>query len=316
MQILETIIPVFLLIGIGYFLKHKGILTDAGIASIKQLAVNVFLPVTAFNVLINGTFTKQSALLMVMMVIILFASWGIGHVFKPLFAENIRGYIPLTVTTFEGGMFGWALVSILVGDKNLFAIIPMDITNGIFCFTFMATMLKILAGATLSKKETAISIITNPLIIADLLGFIGCAFSLGSRISSSSFAGVYNKCITYLTVPLSPLILICIGAGLSFDKETILVGLKAALCRLATVLVIVGISIFVFYQITPMSPVLLASLIVYYAVPTSFLLPMYSNDGEVIKFTSSALSIEIVLSLIVYSVVSVLMSLGVFGAVN
>src|SRR5574344_2772164 len=173
MQILETIIPVFLLIAIGFFLKKGNLLTDAGIASIKKLAVNIFLPVTAFNVLINGNITKESFLLMGMIIVILFAAWGLGHLYKRFFDEKIRDYIPFITTAFEGGMFGWALISILVGPQNLFLIIPMDVTNGVFGFTFMTTCLKILDGQKMTKKETALSVVTNPLVIAVVLGFIG-----------------------------------------------------------------------------------------------------------------------------------------------
>src|SRR5574344_2979513 len=173
MQILETVIPVFLLIAIGFFLKKGNLLTDAGVSSIKQLAVNILLPVTAFNVLINGTITKESFLLMGMIIVILFAAWGVGHLYERFFDEKVRGYIPFIMTTFEGGMFGWALVSILVGPQNLFLIIPMDILNGIFGFTFVAINLKILAGSKMTSREVVKSIVTNPLLIAVVLGFIG-----------------------------------------------------------------------------------------------------------------------------------------------
>lgn len=316
MQILETIIPVFLLIAIGFFLKKGNLLTDAGIASIKKLAVNIFLPVTAFNVLINGNITKESFLLMGMIIVILFAAWGLGHLYKRFFDEKIRDYIPFITTAFEGGMFGWALISILVGPQNLFLIIPMDVTNGVFGFTFMTTCLKILGGQKMTKKETALSVVTNPLVIAVVLGFIGSMCGLGKIITDSAFAGTYNKCNSFLTEPLSPLILICIGAGLSFEKSTLLAGLKAALLRIATLIVVVGLSLLVLYQISAPSPVLLVSLLVYFAVPSSFILPMYTNDEDVNKFMSSVLSIEIVFSLIIFSVISILVPLGVFGTVQ
>ena len=60
MIILETIIPVFVLITLGYILKHTGLFTDDGISVLKKLCCNVFLPVLAFDTLIHGSYSRDS----------------------------------------------------------------------------------------------------------------------------------------------------------------------------------------------------------------------------------------------------------------
>ncbi|MCK9170284.1 MAG: hypothetical protein M0P01_07700 [Treponema sp.] len=315
MQILETIVPVFLLIGLGVILRKKNLLTASGVSSLKKLLINVLLPVTAFNVLINGTITRESFLLIAVMIVILFAAWGIGHVYRPFFDKKIRGYIPLIMTTFEGGMIGWSLVSIIVGTQNLFLVIPMDVINGVFGFTFFAANLKILAGSRMTRRETVKSVLGNPLIIAVVLGFAGSAFHLGTRINNSAFAGTYNRCILYLTGPLSPLMLICIGFGLTFNRETFFTGLKVTVLRYVTVGVLTAAALFFLYRIHTPSPVLLVALLTYFSVPTSFLLQMYTDDKDVTEFTSSVLSLEIIASLLIFSILSVLVQTGVFGCI-
>jgi malate permease and related proteins len=316
MHILETIVPVFLLIGLGVFLRKKELLTASGISSLKKLLINILLPVTAFNVLINGNITRESFLLIAIMIVILFAAWGIGHLYARFFDERIRGYVPLIMTTFEGGMIGWSLVSIIVGTQNLFLIIPMDVINGVFGFTFMATNLKILAGSKMTAKETANSIIKNPLIIAVILGFAGSAFHLGSRINNSIFSGTYNRCITYLTGPISPLMLICIGFGLTFNKKAFSLGIKVTALRYLTIGILASAALFILYRIHIPSPTLLVALLTYFSVPTSFLLQMYTDDKDVTEFTSSVLSLEILVSLLIFSILSVLVQTGFFGAVG
>ncbi len=226
MRILEIVVPVFFLIALGYVLKRKKIISDSGIASIKNIAVNVFLPAIAFNVLINGKFGKSSLVLIGTEIVVLFAAYGAGFFCKRFFDRSVQGYVPLAVTTFEGGMFGWAMISILVGAENLFYIIPMDMMNGIFCFTIMATSLKILAGSKMTIGETVKSFFTSPLILAVIAGFIGCAFQLGTKINDSAFSEVYRQCIRWLTEPLSPVILLCIGSGLEFNRRIFAKGIK------------------------------------------------------------------------------------------
>lgn len=307
MTILETVIPVFLMIFLGKFLKSKNIISDSGISCIKSISTNVFLPVMAFDTLIHGSFSLDSLLLIGLEIFILFTAFGLGFLFKRFFDPSINGYVPYAMTTYEGGLFGWALIAILVGHKSeaMFSIVSMDIFSGIFCFTVMATGLKFLAGQQMTKKEIFISIITNPLIIAVILGFIGAAFNLGEIIDNSKAANLYTKTVNMFIQPLSPMILICIGSGLVFDWNVLKKGLKLAFLRYGIQIILCLITLLVISITVGLSPELRVALLVYFFVPTSFLLSMYANDKEAIEFTSGYLSLQIIISLIIYSVISI-----------
>lgn len=307
MTILETVIPVFLMIFLGKFLKSKNIISDSGISCIKSISTNVFLPVMAFDTLIHGSFSLDSLLLIGLEIFILFTAFGLGFLFKRFFDPSINGYVPYAMTTYEGGLFGWALIAILVGHKSeaMFSIVSMDIFSGIFCFTVMATGLKFLAGQQMTKKEIFISIITNPLIIAVILGFIGAAFNLGEIIDNSKAANLYTKTVNMFIQPLSPMILICIGSGLVFDWNVLKKGLKLAFLRYGIQIILCLITLLVISITVGLSPELRVALLVYFFVPTSFLLSMYANDKEAIEFTSAYLSLQIIISLIIYSAISI-----------
>ena len=307
MTILETVIPVFLMIFLGKFLKSKNIISDSGISCIKSISTNVFLPVMAFDTLIHGSFSLDSLLLIGLEIFILFTAFGLGFLFKRFFDPSINGYVPYAMTTYEGGLFGWALIAILVGHKSeaMFSIVSMDIFSGIFCFTVMATGLKFLAGQQMSKKEIFISIITNPLIIAVILGFIGAAFNLGEIIDNSKAANLYTKTVNMFIQPLSPMILICIGSGLVFDWNVLKKGLKLAFLRYGIQIILCLITLLLISLTVGLSPELRVALLVYFFVPTSFLLSMYANDKEAIEFTSGYLSLQIIISLIIYSAISI-----------
>lgn len=310
MTILETIVPVFLMIALGKFLKAKGIISDNGISCIKSISTNVFLPVMAFDTLIHGSFSTDSLLLIALELFILFTAFGIGFLFKRFFDEKINGYVPFAMTTYEGGLFGWALIALLVGSKSsaMFSIVSMDIFSGIFCFTVMATGLKLLDGQQMSKKEIAVSIVTNPLIIAVVLGFIGAFFHLGDIIHNSKFATLYTKTTNFFIQPLSPMILICIGSGLVFDWSVLKKGLKLAAFRYVLQIVLCVIVLTVIHFTIGLSLPLFFALLVYFACPTSFLLSMYCSDKDSIEFTSGYLSLQILISLIIYSIISIFAS--------
>lgn len=307
MTILETVIPVFLMIALGKFLKAKNIISDKGIACIKSISTNVFLPVMAFDTLIHGSFSSKSLILIGLELFILFAAFGAGFLIKRFFDSKINGYVPYAMTTYEGGLFGWALIALLVGNKSdaMFSIVSMDIISGVFCFTVMATGLKFLAGQKMTGKEIVISIATNPLIIAVVLGFIGAAFHLGDLIDNSQFSNLYVKTTNFFIQPLSPMILISIGSGLVFDWNILKKGLKLALFRYGIQIICCIIAFVTIYFTMELTNPLKVALLVYFFVPTSFLLSMYANDKDSIEFTSGYLSLQILISLIIYSGISI-----------
>lgn len=306
MIILETIIPVFVLIALGYILKRIGLFTDNGISVIKKLCCNVFLPVMAFDCLIHGSYSKDSILLIGLEIFMLFAAFGIGFLFKPMFDEKVRGYVPFAMTSYEGGLFAWALISIAVGKENLYYIVSMDIFSGIFVFTIMATGLKMLSGQKMTRKEIAVSICTNPVNIAVVLGFIGVAFGLGEKIDNSQISGIYKKLTDFFIQPMSPMILLCIGSGLVFDWNVLKKGLKLAGLRYAVQVILCVTVLFIIYKTIGLNPILKKSLLIYFFVPTSFLLSMYATEKETVEFTSSVLSLEILISLIIYTIISIM----------
>lgn len=169
----------------------------------------------------------------------------------------------------------------------------------------MATGLKLLAKQKMTKKEITISIVTNPLIIAVVLGFIGAFFHLGDLIDNSKIANLYTKITNFFIQPLSPMILISIGSGLVFDWKILKKGLKLALFRYGVQIVICVLVLTIIHFTIGLSLPLKIALLIYFFVPTSFLLSMYATQKEAIEFTSGYLSLQIIISLIIFSVISV-----------
>ncbi len=294
-----------MMIALGKFLRAKNIITDGGIADIKSLCVSVLLPVMAFDALIHGTYSRDSIILILLEFFMLFSAWGIGFPLKRFFDGSIKDYVPYAMGTYEGGLFGWALIAILVGAQNLYYIVSMDIFSGVFGFTVMYVGYKMINGESPSKKEIAVSIVKNPLIIAVVLGFGGAAIGLGKTIDSSKYAELYSKVITMFTSPLTSLILISIGAGLVFDRAVLSRGIKFTLVRYAVQAVIAAIVLLTIRLTIGLNKILLVTLLMYFSCPPSFLISIYSKKKEAVEFSSAVISLEIIVALIMFSVLLV-----------
>ena len=142
--IIELILPIFILIVFGKILRHFNIISIEGIKTIKNLAVNLFLPFTFFNIIIHGTFNKDSIILIIAGFVIVFGAYLLGFLYKPLFSNDIKEYVPYANTCIESGMFALAILNIIIGKENLFPIIQMDMVNNIFVFTVVTTGLTLI----------------------------------------------------------------------------------------------------------------------------------------------------------------------------
>lgn len=293
------------MIFLGKFLKSKNILSDNAIAGIKDLCVSVFLPAIAFDTLIHGTYSSDSIIFIVLEIIVLAVSFLIGFPLKRFFDKDLQGYVPYALPTYEGGLFGWALIAILVGQSNLFTIITMDMISAIFCFTILSTGLKLLSGVKMTRNQIIRSIATSPMIITVIIGSIGAAFNLGEIIDNSQFAGLYEKVSDFLIQPLNPLILLSIGAGLSFDWKVLSKALKLVIIRFSTQIILCAFVMFTISCTVGLTPVMKVSLPMYFMCPTSFLFAMYAKEKKAIEFTSGFLSMEIVITLVCFSALSI-----------
>ena len=201
-------------------------------------------------------------------------------------------------------MFALAILNMIIGKENLFQIIQMDMVNNIFVFTVVTTGLTLISGKKQTTKQVINSIIKSPIIISLILGIIGALFNLGEKIDNSNLSGTYNIIISFLTEPLSSMILLCIGAELEFEIDILKKAIKLFFVRFATMAVLISLSLFVISKIINVNFIFVKSMIIYFLSPSPFILLMYTNDEKVNKFLSGFLSLQIIMSLIFCIIVS------------
>ena len=201
-------------------------------------------------------------------------------------------------------MFALAILNMIIGKENLFQIIQIDMVNNIFVFTVVTTGLTLISGKKQTTKQVINSIIKSPIIISLILGIIGALFNLGEKIDNSNLSGTYNRIISFLTEPLSSMILLCIGAELEFEIDILKKAIKLFFVRFATMAVLISLSLFVISKIINVNFIFVKSMIIYFLSPSPFILLMYTNDEKVNKFLSGFLSLQIIMSLIFCIIVS------------
>ncbi len=225
--IFSKLLPVILLILLGYILKKTGIITDTGTDIIKKLIVDVGLPAVLFlsflNITLDISFIFIIAGMFLLNVLLLVFGKAAGKINKQ------NKYTPFLFTGFEYGMFALGVFGAAYGENAISYIAVMDLGHELFIWFVFVTVLTAVSGQKKSLGETFGSFFKSPIIAGILLGLIGNAIGLEELMDSSSYFQGIKTTIEMVGNLTAPLILITIGAGLYFSRN----GLKFAFITLA-----------------------------------------------------------------------------------
>ena len=140
-QILNQVLPILLLISLGYWIRHKDFLTEAGIEELRKLVVNLALPAVLFISFLNvelkaAYFVIFGFTFSLCVLLFLLGKW----LRKQL---NIRhDYFPYLTTGFEYGMLGISLFGAAYGLEKIGYIAIVDLGHEIFIwFMFLPLLL-------------------------------------------------------------------------------------------------------------------------------------------------------------------------------
>lgn len=253
---LNSVVPVFSLVVVGYFLKKKNFLDAHTVKKLNNVVFKVSLPSMLFLNVATGDIRQSfdpvflGCALSFTIVTFIF-SW----IFAEIFIKDKSSIGAFVQGTFRGNysIMGIGIISSILGDA--------DTGKSILLMTFLLPLYNILSVVVLSFRNedsvgnnknsevsavsTAIKgIITNPLIIGIFLGLPFAIFAI--KLPVMVTGSIDN--LGSLTLPVA---LLCIGADIDFSSSfknlklpLMAVFLKQILYPIAAILV----SVFLFHM--------------------------------------------------------------------
>lgn len=137
LELLRKLLPILLLLLIGFFAKKKKLFSDTFIEGLKVLIINIALPAVLFDAFSTMTLQVSYLLLFVLIFIYCIMLYGLGyglHKFLPkLFGRfYTKGYM----TGFEFGMIGVGLFGAIWGMDQLPIIMLIGFGHELFIWFF------------------------------------------------------------------------------------------------------------------------------------------------------------------------------------
>ncbi len=306
LDICQLVLPVVTLIVIGQICKLRGSVSREVINGCKTLICNYFLPITLFYSLATVELSLQMALILLVSLVMNATAFGLGFLFKKLLKVKNR-YFPYLMAGYEVGLLGMALFPLLYSKEGLGYLASLDLGNCFFFFFILLPAMQASGGGpkvSLGKKVKAI--LHVPSVIGCLLGVVLNATGIAGWIFSSPLGLTVNSCISMAIQASTPLVLIVVGYGLSFNPKIMGMVLKTCFSRVAGMAIVCGVSLLLFYLLGIRDPLAAYASIFMCSLSAPYACSMYADDETQQEYINTQLSIYVVVTILVFTLLSIL----------
>ena len=298
-QILSMVLPVLTMILLGRLCATRGILNDERHAGLKSIIGDILLPVVLFNAFFTAQYDGKLLLVFVMVFSSCLAALLAGYALKK-FVKPYDRYMPLLMTSFEGGMLGYALYALVAGQDQTAIYAMVDIGQTMFAYTVFLAALKSAEGGRMSPKAMVHNMVTNKAFLGMTTGIVLGAAGVYKLIAPTDFGTVLTELISFITAPTSALILLVVGYQLNFSKKLMKpVAITLAL-RTGVMAVIFGVVSLILFAIIPYDKLLMLALMLQYTLPAPFIIPLFADLKEDGEYVSTSLPMGTLVSVFLF----------------
>lgn len=297
LQVLQMALPIVVVLLLGTLCRAKGIFDAKGLAGLKAVVGDICLPVVLFNAFFTAHYSLKVVLVFVVVylgyILAMAAGFGLRGIAKPY-----GRFFPFLLASAEGGMLGYALYGVLMGEQSGFA--TVDLGQTVFAYTAFLGMLSLTDGRKVSAQGLVKNIVTNKCCIGMALGILLGALGVNVWLSTTPAAGIVADIISMIKAPTTALVLLVVGYELELDKKLLKPVAVTVLCRLAVMAVLLAVSSFIIFHIIPYDKTLQVALMILYALPAPFIIPLFAQVGEDGKYISTTLSVHTICTILLF----------------
>lgn len=297
LQVIQMVLPVLIMIGVGYLCNRKQIFDMNGLKGLKALLGEILLPVMLFN----AFFTASYSIRVVVVFLVVYLGFGlaiaIGFALRR-FVKPYGKFLPFLLASGEGGMLGYALYGLIAGSQTGFA--AVDLGQTVFAYTIWLGLLTAVDGGKVEAKGLLKNMFSNKCFLGMALGIILGAFGIGELVMNSWVGGIVSSVISMFTAPIGAIVLLMVGYELNLKADLFLPVLKTILFRLVIMAGLLIISNLIIFGIFPFDKELEIALMVLYALPAPFIIPIFSDVGKDGEYVSTSLSVHTLVTVVLF----------------
>ncbi len=298
-EILSKVLPVLVMIALGRFCETKQIINDEQHAGLKAIVGDILIPVVLFQAFFTADYGKRMLLVFVLVFVGYGAALAAGYALRR-FVKPYDRFMPLLMTSAEGGMLGYALYALLCGADQTKTYAMVDIGQTVFAYTVFLTALKAAGGEKMTPKFIVKNIVTNKACIGMLSGIVLGALGVYRAIDGTAAGEIVSSLLSFITAPTSALILIIMGYQLHVSRRLLCPVLTTMGLRVGVLAVVCAVVSGILFAVIPFDKGLLLALMLQYTLPAPFIIPLYADLGDDAEYVSTTLSLGTVLAVLLF----------------
>lgn len=297
LQVVQMVLPIVVLLGLGMVCRRKRIFDMNGLAGLKAVVGDICLPVVLFNAFFTARYSAAVALIFVLVYAGFGLALGLGFALRKLAAPHGK-FFPFLLASAEGGMLGYALYGVLMGEQSGFA--AVDLGQTVFAYTAFLGFLALTDGRKPTAGGLVKNMVTNKCCIGMALGILLGVLGVGQWVLASPAAGMVTEIISMITAPTSALVLLVVGYELDLDRKLLRPVAVTVLCRLAVMGCLLALVSFVLFRIVPYDKGLQIALMILYSLPAPFIIPLFADVGDEGRYISTSLSVHTLCTILLF----------------
>lgn len=307
-EIINRVLPIFLLIGLGAWVRRSQFLPERAIDDLRKIVVNFALPSVLFVSFLNIEMQTNYLVLFVLTGAVCIALYVLGVALRRRL--NVpHPYFPFLMTGFEYGMLGVSLFGSAYGLENIGYIAVADLGHELFIwFVFLALLLMTREGHT-SPAQLAGSFFRSPVILAILAGIALNLLGAADFLAEQPVTGGVLATLDFLSALTIPLILIIVGYGIRIDREglrdaALVIGVRLAILIPLALLV----NAVIVRGLLDLERPFEIALFTLFVLPPPFIVPLYMRQDlpDEKRYVNNVLMLYTVVSLAIFSIYFVL----------
>lgn len=287
MNVVQTILPVFLLIILGYVLARRGGIDPHANKTLGNLAFKLFMPMVLFTGMVHAPL--HDGLNMVNLAAYFVPALIVFTVVNLLTHRKVGHPTPfgLTASFSNNALIGVAMVAGLYGNAGLVLLFTVLAVHSLLLFSAQS-LYSSLAGSEPFKPSILLASLANPMIIGLLLGTAVNLSGLGLPAWSMNLA-------TWLAQAALPCALIVLGANLSGYR---LRPTSSAVTVTIAKLIVMPLLVLLACLLLDINGMPRAVLVLMAANPAGVNVLGFARSREDSQITSSAICLTTVLSMV------------------
>ena len=301
---IQTALPVFLALALGMLCRKRAFLSRDGVDTLKKVVINITLPAVVLQAFASAKYSPSTIVLPVLVFVLCCLALVMGKVLAKLL--RIPGRLaPFVATGFEAGMLGYALFALLFPQVSSAEFAILDLGQTLFVFT----LFKILLSGKTDWKAIGRDMATTPILWAVLAGVLLGTTGLYEAMSDWGIRGIFDSTAEFVAAPTGMIILLTVGYDLVLKEIPWKKTATVIALRLIVMAVVLGIMILL--NRTVLGGVMFeGAALLLCILPPPYVIPVFGDEPAERVQIASALSALTLVTVILFALCSVFLSIA------